>query len=434
MSDTIDPRETYRIGTGPIVEGLPEPQSPLPRGVQNWREIATLRVNNLVFHDWESVWVKINWADGWPEFRFTAAERDPVPNVWDTVQFRPGDFCAVDLAGQQAVNGIILNRQVAYDATNHGVQLYGRGLQWAAASSSGQSETGSFDNMTFEAIARKVLAPYPSGIQVVGMLDPTIFDKVQQQPGELNFDFLEKLARVRGIVLGSDHLGNHLLIGEHTMPVVQQLIEGYNILKLQSVWNIEWKSQLYAITGQHAGSDDSNMADAALKKAQIPGTMPVFKYFEQVVEQNVKKPTEMQMRAYYEAIWREGSELTVTATVQGWLRDGVNLWRAGENVYILSPMAILDFVMKIQSVTYTQDSKGGTTTTLELVMPWALRGGSNYKMGGPAMAPVYADAKTDTEPPKAPKKDETKDEPEIKEPAVPSTPDTPPDSSFIGAP
>ena len=49
------------------------------------------------------------------------------------------------------------------------------------------------------------------------------------------FDFLDRIARMRGATLGSDHLGNLLLIGEHSNPIVQQLIEGQNILKMQCV-------------------------------------------------------------------------------------------------------------------------------------------------------------------------------------------------------
>ena len=73
--------------------------------------------------------------------------------------------------------------------------------------------------MTHEQIARKVLAPYPLWLQGDGKLDATPFEKCQNEKGELIFDFLERLARVRGHIMGSDHLGNFLLIGKHSSPI-----------------------------------------------------------------------------------------------------------------------------------------------------------------------------------------------------------------------
>ena len=78
------------------------------------------------------------------------------------------------------------------------------------------------------------------------------------------------------------------------------------------------------------------------------------------------------MRATYEALQRDGTQVRANVTVQGWLRDGGALWQTGDNVMIHSPMCPLSLAMKIQTATFTQDSKGGTTTLLECVLPWML--------------------------------------------------------------
>jgi diketogulonate reductase-like aldo/keto reductase len=56
------------------------------------------------------------------------------------------------------------------------------------------------------------------------------------------------------------------------------------------------------------------------------------------------------------------------------MRPGTNLlWRAGDNVTVWSPMAVLNNqTLKIQTVTFTQDRNAGTETTLDLVVPWLL--------------------------------------------------------------
>jgi hypothetical protein len=49
--------------------------------------------------------------------------------------------------------------------------------------------------------------------------------KLQNEKGELIWDFLERIARPRGVVMGSDELGNILLIGNHTGDIVGQLAD-----------------------------------------------------------------------------------------------------------------------------------------------------------------------------------------------------------------
>ena len=93
--------------------------------------------------------------------RFTAAERreDIVP-YWQNWKLGPCDKVEVFLAGKLAMTGVITERQVAYDADNHGMQLIGKGTTIWGYKSSVNTKTGSFDNMSFEEIARKVLDAY----------------------------------------------------------------------------------------------------------------------------------------------------------------------------------------------------------------------------------------------------------------------------------
>ena len=80
----------------------------------NPHEVAQLIVGGMVFEDWESVYVQHRWQEGWPTFRFTAAEGAKLPFDWAKLQFKPGDPCPIILGGELAVTGIITQRQVAY--------------------------------------------------------------------------------------------------------------------------------------------------------------------------------------------------------------------------------------------------------------------------------------------------------------------------------
>ena len=78
-------------------------------------EIAKLHVGGSSFQDWETVWVQHRWSEGWPSFRFTAAENNEqlatllgargwlrTEGVWRRLKFKPGDSCYIELGGQLA--------------------------------------------------------------------------------------------------------------------------------------------------------------------------------------------------------------------------------------------------------------------------------------------------------------------------------------------
>jgi prophage tail gpP-like protein len=131
------------------------------RAVRDPDEVATIVAAGHRFDDWESVYVQHRWADAWAWFRFTSVERDPpIPEFdWHTLRLKPPDPVAIYLGGQLAINGLITSRQVAYEANNHAIQLEGRALTWAAATASIVDKTQEYNGMTFEQIARRVMAP-----------------------------------------------------------------------------------------------------------------------------------------------------------------------------------------------------------------------------------------------------------------------------------
>ena len=363
----------------------PPPVSPYSASPKP-QETAVLTVNGVKFDDWESVFVQKRRGDSFSHFRFTAAERDPVFGqnsydvpLWQKLQFKPGDHCTVSLAGVQVIHGYIDVRQVAYDATSHGVMLHGKSVTAWAARSSVDTKTGSFDGKNIQQVAQEVLAPYRVGIKTIGNLDLTPFVHLQNEHGELIWDFLERLARPRGIVMGSDAKGNFLLIGDHSLPTVTELIEGRNIKTCQctirhdqTYTNYDGRAQGTA-TDSRSGTDMSELHATA--SSQVKG-QPYSKLIT-ASEQMVTSVAEVQKRVDSERIWHDDTEVQATITVQGWLRDNTHLWKTGEHVFVRSPMAMLNQALGIQDVTFTQDSNNGTETTLDLVLPGLLRASPN---------------------------------------------------------
>ena len=354
------------------------------------QEIAVLEVNGKKFDDWESVWVQMRANDSITLFRFTAAERDPIFGVantfptWQKLQFKPGDKCTITLGGQLAVTGIIEVRQVAYDAHQHGVMLIGKTETAAPARSSVNTKTGNFDNKHLQQIAQEVIAPFGVGLKVIGQLDMTPFKQMQNEKGELIWDFLERIARFRGAIMGSDEQGNFLLIGDHSYQAAGQLVEGVNIKSCQCTISHEQTYMQLDAHGQQKASDQTSGPAASEVKATAKGKVPFpFSILITAMEQPGTQQ-EAQKRADTEKKWADGTEVQANITVQGWLRGGTALWKPLDEVFVNSPMAMLQQQLKIRTATFTQDNQNGTQTLLDLVVPGLLNGSPNLDTTGPS--------------------------------------------------
>jgi prophage tail gpP-like protein len=347
------------------------------------QEVATVVVDGRRFDDWESVMVQHRWAEAFPIFRFTAAERDPVARLWERLQFRPGDECAIYLGGQLAISGVILLRQASYDANSHGVMLQGVGTTWYAARGSIIDKTSNFDNHTFQQAAMKVIAPFGVGVKIIGALNATPFKRLQCEPGETLWNFLERIARPRGIVMGSDHRGNLLLIGDHAYTPTATLVEGDNILRCQATISREAMFSDYVVRGQTAADDSQHGKDASEQEALVKGIIKRYSPLLTPAEQPVWNLGEIADRAKNESVWHEGTEVRANITAQGWFNPDTNgLWRAGDQVTVNSPMAMLNgMALKIEAVTFTQEDKAGTLTSLELCAPWLLKDRGDFNVG-----------------------------------------------------
>lgn len=352
-------------------------------------EKATLIVGGKKFEDWESVWVQQTWGDAFHQFRFTAAERDPTPQLYALLQLRPGDECIIELAGELAITGIILTRQAAYDPNSHGVMLQGVSMSWAAARASIIHETGSFDGKHFMQIAEEVLRPTEVKARTHGEISKKIFERMQVNPGEPIFNFLERIGRERKIIVACDKDGNFLFVGEHESESLGALVEGQNIRACQCVISEAAQHSEYILRGQTAASNDQNMRQPAEQEARETGKLKPYSPIIVPMEQPVWTLDEVKQRAKNELMWTEAQRIQATFVVQGWTAGNGKLWEPGKNVSVKSKMAMLDMDLSIQSATFTQDNASGSLTSLLCVAPWGLNGKSDAVMpsGSPGARP-----------------------------------------------
>ena len=129
-------------------------------------------------------------------------------------------------------------------------------------------------------------------------------------------------------------------------------------------------------------------------ESETPPTCQVFRTVHLVIPtEEPNSAADLQRRLVWEAQIHQGTEIHATITVPGWKQANGSLWRVGNNYVVLAPDHFPGFDNGIQlvaqTVTFNQREDEGTTTTLELVLPWLLNG-TLFHQGLPA-APAPSD-------------------------------------------
>jgi prophage tail gpP-like protein len=354
-------------------------------------EVAEITVNGMRYRDWKSVTVKLAEGESNNTFRLTVSEGRPLASRWADMQIRPGDHCTITLGGELAITGYVETRQVAYTAEQHGIEIIGVSHTKAAADGAAMTETQEFRKESFQQIGDKLLPKH--GIKLVPKtaLPGKPFHRASIAPGQSTFEFLESLARMRGITLGTDTQGNMTARTAWTGGGAM-LIEGVNILEGREVMTVSQGEGPNYADGQHGGTNENFgrkvAGPTANSQANVnPGGKGVHAANKQIAEQPADKD-DAQMRSKMESQQRGAEQLQVTIVVVGWKKPGGGgLWKPGEKVHVKSPMLIVDEDLDLVTATFTQDDKKGTLTTLELKRPGEADGkdkgsGEDYSKSG----------------------------------------------------
>jgi prophage tail gpP-like protein len=246
-------------------------------------------------------------------------------------------------------------------------------------------KTGEFKDKTYEQYAKELLKPFPSIKFLVegGQLPSTKFPRISIPPGTSVLEALElPLRSLGGIQLTSNPKGDLVAVvgpygGEDTVYEGDlgrpSILEGREL-----IYNPGMAKGTYSI-GQKTGNND----EWGAKASHIPYHGNPFQslapnYAPQVVPLEIPAWSKdfLKGRAQGGQAWQQRDEVTVFATVQGWLRPSGGLWKQGQMVTVVSPMLVMDGGLSLQakSVTFTQDDKTGTRTVLELMNEAALAG------------------------------------------------------------
>ena len=359
------------------------PPAPLITPRFGSKEVVTLQVNGQLFSNWKNVRVEQKVTEWFPTFQFEATEETPLPLQVNGAQFVPGDIVRVYVGGVPAIYGYITERHVGYDAKNHGVRLIGCGRTVDLTNSCVPPEKlNGHDGQTWQQLADDISGHLDIKVTAVGAVDNKPFEHIAIQPGETIQAVLERYARERNIVIGSDPYGALLAIGENQSYSSGMLVEGGNILRANCVLRDPAVFRKIFVLAQGQGSDAASGDGQNKQQVQLDGTSTRNRYM--VVVNEIAEPDThgIERRAQMEKLFTEGSYLEAQITVQGFFKDSnqsESLWRAGEYYGVNAPMLILNNQLLGCSSCVYEQSDAGSTTTLTMVLPIHMNGLLNFR-------------------------------------------------------
>lgn len=281
-----------------------------------------------------------------------------------------GDACSVLVDGQALVTGYVDDVSIAHGSTRHEVGVSGRDATGDLVDCSAIKGSGQWASRTLEQIATELCKPF--GIKVRAEVNTgKAFNGFALQEGETVFEALERMARIRAVLLTTDGTGALVITRAGSSRVSTSLVLGENILEATGTISMRERFSEYVLKGQAAGDDFAS--GEAVSQVKARSTDAAVKRYRPlvVVSEEQGDGVTLKDRARWEATFRAARGTDITITVQGWTHSG-GLWTPNTIVHVNDKWMRLDDDLLIKGVKLLLD-ENGTRTELSLTRPDAFK-------------------------------------------------------------
>lgn len=343
-----------------------------------------LKVNGKSYGGWKTVRVSRSIETLCGSFNLGISEsllpKNYVAEIDDGLLIDVGNACVLTADGERLITGYIDDVSRSLDAKSHEVSISGRDKTADLIDCSAVIKYGIFKNRDLADIALGLLEPFKIGL-LVNTDHGAPFRRTKVEPSETVFEILDRLARMRGVLLTTDGQGNLVITragaglsaAEATSKPdrLDTFLElGGNVLSIQIERSQRDRYSEYIVMGQTPLDNDI----AAQYNAQLLGLArndTVERYRPLVVlSEQPEYANAFHRRAEWERNVREGRSTRITITVAGW-RHAEGLWAPNHIVQLAArPLGIEPADFLIASVTHLVD-EAGYRTEMSLTWPWA---------------------------------------------------------------
>lgn len=333
-------------------------------------DIVTLRVNGRNYAGWQEVTITRSIEQAAGAFSVRATRR--YPSEPNQIRLVPGQACTVFIGGEKVITGWIDHAAPDFDSTASKLAVGGRSKTCDLIDCSAVHKPGRWHNVKAEQIAAELCEPF--GVEVIALVDTGApIPRHAVERAEKVFECLDRLARMRGLLVTDDQFGRLVLMRPGLTRAETGLTEGGNIIGGSSKFDASAVFSKYIVHGQSVGNDD----DFGDTVAQITGEASdpgVSRYRPLVINaENHCNPATAKARAQWEAATRLGKSTEGTVIVAGWRQvPGGPLWAPGLTVPVTSAELMLDGDFLTTDITFTLNDKG-TRTSIGLALPDAYK-------------------------------------------------------------
>jgi prophage tail gpP-like protein len=309
-------------------------------------------------------------------FNFTAVSTKAIP-----LPFSNGEACKILVDGKTVITGFIENIDVGYKDDKHTIIIKGRD-KTADVIDSSIKKVKISPPVSLKQAIRTVLDDINStGIEIIEQVTTVDFNKAEEKLngkiGEGAFDFIEKLARKRQVLLTRDGLGNIVItngIGFDGGGAVQNIIgaDGNNIKSANISYDQTKRFRTYIVksqlnpvalnfAGETSPKEVTSQSGTATDEA-IRATRQCVKKAE-----NSSSSKQAESRAIWEANIRKARGRVYSCEVKGFRDHKGNLWQPNQIVQVVDEFCDINAKMLLNTVEFSLDTSGGSITTMGLV-------------------------------------------------------------------
>ncbi|KAB7624316.1 phage baseplate assembly protein [Alkalilimnicola sp. S0819] len=284
---------------------------------------------------------------------------------------RNGEACTVEVDGERVITGYVDDVAPEFGPDGRRLSVRGRGRTADLVDCAAIHASGQWVNADLMRVARDICAPFGLNVRKAADIGEAFGNEAAKiDEGETAFDFLDRLARMRAVLLTSDAQGDLVITRTGTGRAPAALIEGENLISARAQYSWRDRYSRYIVKGQDKGGDFVSPEQAAHALGEAVDSA-IGRYRPTLVRAEDRVNTASAgRRARFERDLAIARSTRVTVTVRDWSAGG-ELWQPNTLAEIRSPMLGLDTTWLIVGVGFMQSDREGTRTELSLAPPAA---------------------------------------------------------------
>lgn len=313
-------------------------------------------------------------------FSFQASAKDGA-----VYPIRTGQSCKVFVSGTQQIDGFVESVDVGYSRGGHTITISGRDKSADLIDSTIGPNIDLKGPITLAGICTTVLSSMGIDIDVIdettGLAPFADNEIASAEIDKQGFTFLETFARQRQAFLTGDGLGNLVITRAGLVKAttgLQNIASGQknNIKESSSSNDVSSRFNLYDVAAQlNVSAFDTAVSSADIANqngSAQDGDIRASRRLHFQAEESANGATSKE-RATWEANIRRARSSKYTATVAGFQQEDGALWSLNQLINVNDDFADIRADMLAWSLKFRYSVGGGSTTTIDLVPPDALK-------------------------------------------------------------